>query len=501
VTIVTTKVCLTLLVIVSNKLFGPSDLTFFGSLGAIMLGSGPLFGLPDDEAVASFRAFCYATAETRLDVADGEPMIIPVDVARSLLVESAAYGVAESLRPSWSMELSPIEGKQRGCMTAGDCFPGLDGSQFFICLNSSIKPELKVRSSGVTCGFNGEFKSAGDGRMFDGAIDYCLWDMAWSSFAKPAADGRSCVPKPFFFYKEAPVAYAICGVPPTSFLMKIEMAGRAFISAMSEPFFLGSYKHKAAIAQLPGHAAVPEVDLSDITSLSIWKRRGEGEPVDFAQAKARQHTIFTVFPSLDGCFYKIKEWPAYNPRQLIRCIRAYEAYAAARLIDDTLPPSLLAADLFYGFGQIVIRMPFQRNYRPATTEEMNSAEVANALVEAFLWLAVHDLAYIDFRSPNVLVPCTGNGSAILTDYDDMLVTRGLGDVIKAWMGERMTGNTSGKSLKFVLQTFFDSLVGTGVWRIPYCFRKDLNTFESVGFLAALEDYDITLSGKKRGRYE
>jgi hypothetical protein len=266
--------------------------------------------------------------------------------------------------------------------------------------------------------------------------------------------------------------------------MKIEMAGRAIVSAASEPFFLGSEKHKAAIAQLPNHKRTPEFDLAGIRSRQVWSTRPDSVVAGRTDADmAKYHTLFTVCP-VDDYFYKIKEWPAYQSRQFLRCIHAYEAYSKAR-DRDPLPPSLLSADLFYGFGQIVIRMRFQQKHEPARLEDMNSPKVVQALLEAFLWLAEHDLAYIDIRSPNVLVPCNGDdGQVYLVDYDDMIVTNGLGNVIRGW---KNTGAASSASLRSTLEQFFDSL--NDISRTPYCFRTSIN-YECRAFLDALESYSV-----------
>ena len=108
-----------------------------------------------------------------------------------------------------------------------------------------------------------------------------------------------------------------------AYLMKVEMAGRAFVSAASEPFFLGSEKHKAAIAGLPDHKMTPAFDLADSMLTPIWNDRDKAVgAATSTDAGLRKYTTFTVSPTPDGYFYKIKEWKAYHPRQLIRCIRA-----------------------------------------------------------------------------------------------------------------------------------------------------------------------------------
>jgi hypothetical protein len=361
-------------------------------------------------------------------------------------------------------------------------YPGLRSPEF--PLRSDSKPELKVRSFGnVTCGYNGEFKTAGDKRLFDGAADYGLWEILWSTFTE--AQGHNRVSRLDRYYFEVPHAYVICGAPPTGFLLKIEMAGRAFLSVASDCFYLGSDKHKHIIANLPSPRYEPAIDLTGVVTQPVWNDRAAAEahvpaaPHTPQLLSHRQHTSFTITCPPDGNFYKIKGWQAYGPRQFLDCVRAYDAYKKARESSVAIPSCLLAADLLYGFGKILIRMPFCQGCRPATAADFDNDALMRLVVDSIVWLARHDLAYIDLRPPNVLV---SQDTIFLVDYDDMLLCNGLGDRIKA-----CEASQSAETLRDVLNDFFRDSD-----RKPYFLRTEYGTHFSkiLNILGALPERNL-----------
>lgn len=94
-------------------------------------------------------------------------------------------------------------------------------------------------------GFGGEIKSV-DEVMIGQGLYYGLMDLAGIFF--PVSEG---VPENRCFYKRPPVGYVLLGFPHVAYFAAIELVGKAIVSPVSQPFFLGSAEHASAAASLP----------------------------------------------------------------------------------------------------------------------------------------------------------------------------------------------------------------------------------------------------------
>jgi hypothetical protein len=129
-------------------------------------------------------------------------------------------------------------------------------------------------------------------------------------------------------------------------------------------------------------------------------------------------------------------------------------------------------------------MPFFEGYVQATDTDLEQEGFAKSLMETILWLARHDLAYVDLRPPNLLIS-PDRTSILLVDYDDMLVCNGLAAAIEAW-----DASESIQTLKDVLKAFFTN----GHDRKPYFLREEYE-YRFSKILSLLENF----SGWKRRR--
>ncbi len=322
------------------------------------------------------------------------------------------------------------------------------------------KPELAVRCQHPRVpGFNAELKTMGDRGLFDGAGTYVALDMLRSFFTRWDVGQASptCYVK-HRFYTRPPLGYALCGAPPLGWIVAVEWIGRLFVSAYSQPFFLGSDQHDQAIRHLERPAFDEPIDLtSDLLNTAIWKFSEAGP--QSSPAIQRKSVFWTIAPASNNSFYKVKTWNAIDPALQKRAALAYAAYGRARAAACNPPPaSLVEARLLFGCGVLAVHMPFLAGRNPGSDELVKAAAsspLAQGLAVALVWLAQHDLLYTDLRPPNVVIAggagaggggTDADGGALrsaqnsprdsaapadpeavyLVDYDDMRVVPGLG---------------------------------------------------------------------------
>jgi hypothetical protein len=110
--------------------------------------------------------------------------------------------------------------------------------------------------------------------------------------------------------------------------------------------------------------------------------------------------------SPDPRFFKILRGDGFSEAYFCSLHAVYTALAAARAAagsSDPPPPALLPAQLLYGAGEVCVLMPWAPG-REARAEELGEGGCAVAPVaRAIAWLARRGLLYIDVRLPNVLV--------------------------------------------------------------------------------------------------
>jgi hypothetical protein len=201
------------------------------------------------------------------------------------------------------------------------------------------------------------------------------------------------------------------------YLLAVEWVGRLLVSVVSEPFFVGSGAHAAAVARLPDADSSRDfVDVDvDGVGVAVWP-----------DAPSRAAVIWRVeAPAAekmgnDACFFKILRGPDLGAAHFRRIAETYAAYAGALAeARDARPAALLDASLLFGAGEVCVLMPWARG-RDATIDDLREGGVAVAPVaEAVVWLARRGLLYVDLREPNVRVD--GAGRVALIDYDDMVV--------------------------------------------------------------------------------
>jgi hypothetical protein len=285
--------------------------------------------------------------------------------------------------------------------------------------------------------FTGEVKpahSSGDttarAHLFDEVVTYAMLGTL-GSFFRDVPDGSHR------FFRAPPYAFALAAFPHVGYLVAVEWVGKLLVSVVSEPFFLGSDAHAAAVARLP------DCDFSsnyfdipvDAVRVAAWP---DDEPVTPAAPpvspaapddKRPAAVIWRVEAPAAGAadqnFFKILRGVGFDAAFFRRIFAVYARYAAARA-DATAPPppALLDAALLFGSGEVCVRMPWAFG-RDAEVSDLGAGLGAGGVAvapvaAAIVWLARHGLLYVDLREPNVRVD-DATGAVALVDYDDMLL--------------------------------------------------------------------------------
>lgn len=132
-----------------------------------------------------------------------------------------------------------------------------------------MQAELKLRAHApFDVGFNGELKTTGDSRMFDAAGAYALLELHRKFFEEWYAGEIPCTAiggraggissanpttrlvRPWRVFFDPPVAYSVTGTAPVAWLTLAEWTGRLFLTPASQPFFIGSPEHAAAVERI-----------------------------------------------------------------------------------------------------------------------------------------------------------------------------------------------------------------------------------------------------------
>lgn len=471
-------------------------------LGLVVVNlDAPLFagseigdGEPDHAGASAHAAASFTSATDAISGAESAPLasrsyrVCSSQLVRETFAEGNYYGPATSCAPSWAR---PVHGADTAAQLYGAGGAALFGVSVLRC-----KPGLKLRSTApCSAAFNGEITTAGDRRMFDAAGTYALLELHRNFFEEweageaphptpPQAPSTVARVRPWRFFFSPPLGYSICGTAPVAWVMRAEWAGRVFLTAASQPFFIGSEEHASAVAALPPFSAgapthsegggggaggaAAFVDITLVAEAPVWMQKA-------GTSAASQHVWTTVAPvavpglaqcgllthgEAGACFIKLRLWESASAGHTKRIVRAYTAYArawrAAMGGADPPPPSLLPASLLFGYAQLAVAMPFVGGgggggvVRPATEEELRTpGAVASAVAEAVAWLGRQDLLHLDVRPPNVLVVGAGGSAApahagtkrphpdtaepppavlsvVLVDYDDLRLVPGLG---------------------------------------------------------------------------
>jgi hypothetical protein len=360
------------------------------------------------------------------------------DVARASLDEAAFYKAATLAHPPWTTNA-----------VGADCAASLYGSGGAELFGKGVmahKPAFKLRARGpFVPAFNGELKTAdGDRRsLFDAAGKYALLEMHRNYFeqwedggapapvASPSSPGAAAAEegtvRHWRFFFAPPLGYSVVGAAPVAWVMRAEWAGRLFLSPVSQPFFIGSDEHVAAVTALsrwPRDVRLPVNLEAAVTGGGNWVAK-KAAPAWYTAAPTdvpdlARGGLLTVAQAASA-FVKLMHWDVSSPTHVKRIVRGYVAYAAAwgasgsdgdgcgggsaPAADSGPPPAvLLPAQLLYGRAALAVVMPFVRGARSATEEELSRpGPVAAAVAVGLAWLARHDLLHLDVRPPNVLV--------------------------------------------------------------------------------------------------
>ena len=359
----------------------------------------------------------------------------------AMLQEVSAYPIATAFVPPWIVAQPRPAHRSKGAQSASTLFLAGGGVPLPTLPGASVvwssKPELLTAPRHLFHpGFTGEIKSAtsanessSEGKLFDELLTNGLLAMLGSYF-------QGVPPGCHRFFLSPPRAYALAGLSHAGYLVALEWAGKVLGCVVSEPFFLGSPAHQAAVARLPDcNQAAPgsHVDLHlDGIGVAAWPE-AQGEeprviwrvaPPSGAPTAAPSSSSAAAAAPFEQGFFKVLPGTAFEAPYFRALHAAYTRLAAARAegdaVGDPAPPAIVPAQLLYGAGQVGVFMPWVDGARCATRSDLCAGGVAlEPLADAMAWLARRALLYIDVREPNVLVR-TADGSVALIDYDDLV---------------------------------------------------------------------------------
>ena len=377
----------------------------------------------------------------------------------SLLSEENLYDLATKFTPEW-VESTSRSSTSKGAKSAKTLFckgaspPVMPN---FKALPWGCMPELLTSSRNFHPGFNGEVKSAisrgeSSPKMFDELLTYVFLDTAASLFGDVPAGHRR-------FFSYPPVGFGLAAFPHVGYLVAVEWIGKLYVSVVSQPFFLGSPEHKAAIAALPDRDYSDDVvDLNlgnvRVQSWSAMEPAGLAGTASDSPGSSPPSVLWSDEssrgPDGSNIFFKIVLCSAFGPAYFERMFEAYGSLAEAFDKDresDPPPASLVPARLLFGAGEVCVTMPWVDGRDAAEADLAKDGCAVQPVAEAIAWLARRGLVYVDLRAPNVRIAeegeeeeeeagaagAAGAGSAaaatsqasrrrvVLIDYDDLKV--------------------------------------------------------------------------------
>jgi hypothetical protein len=276
--------------------------------------------------------------------------------------------------------------------------------------------------------------------LLEVAVMHAAMDVLHSLFSDGSSSGGSSGPTAGVggggggscrFYATPPVAYALAAASGhVGHTLCVELLGGLHVAPASEPFFLGSPYHEAAVAALrdahfPAAAVGAGGDCVDLDGVRArWA---------VSRAGATAWTPDGVDAG-DGsrAFYRVLWWDAFPPgtrharfRALHEAYDAYTAAIAAAAAGSAgsmpLPPALLPARLRYGAFAVLVATPHVAG-RDACADDLADAAVASQLGAGVAWLARHGLVLGALGPAAVMVAdVDGAAGAVVTDYDSLAV--------------------------------------------------------------------------------
>jgi len=295
----------------------------------------------------------------------------------------------------------------------------------------TCKPELLARVRPWHPPFTAEAKSA-ESHVFEELAVYAMLGMLKALFSH-VPEGHAT------FFTTPPVAYGLAAFPYAAHVVGVEWVGRACLHIASEPFFLGTPAHAAAVAGLPDHSYEREAVHVDLRLEYALEPEPPGPlptqpPAAAAAAPPLRPLIaWSVTPQPDGRFRKIVSANAYEQDVFRRMHAAYAALGSAREAArgglDPAPPSLLEARLLFGAGAVCVEMAWAPGADAELADLAPGGAAVAGVAAAIAWLARRRLLYLDLRPPNVRVQRSagagagagaGGDAAALVDYDDLV---------------------------------------------------------------------------------
>lgn len=358
---------------------------------------------------------------------------------RLLMSEAEFYRLATSVLPPFAEAF----GEPTGAITAAALFDfsGLQTAAW--ALPSGCFPELHMRArlgpehalpAGAPPtmtrrpGFNGELKTAGNRHGIEQGVLYTTMDMVRVFF--PATAAGPCPPQ---YFSLPPVGYAVIGYPHTAYLLALEWIGKLIVSPVSQPFFVGSAEHRAAVLGLACPVYSEPVVLPD----GLMWHAGSCAAMD-AQS--------VLWSTTGGVFRKRVRAGAHSAETFGEMHRVYTALSP--LLDDgALPTAPLPRNvrMLYGAHEVLIEMELIAG-EPCCDDEVTSAgPILDCIARAIVWLARKCIVYVDLRGSNVIrhasviSPVVASGTetagpagdyatamapscATLVDFDDAVLT-------------------------------------------------------------------------------
>jgi len=281
-------------------------------------------------------------------------------------------------------------------------------------------PELPTRSAALHAGLYAVVKSVSGKQMWDELLTYVSMSIV-EAFFRRSSDTR--------FYTNPPVGYGVICFPLRGRVVAVEWVGKLRATPYSQPFFIGSKEHKAAVAGLPDvelHEFIG-VDMESIkwnsmsNRLVCWTELPTVLTADNGQQLVNRFLNLMTGESFDNLHE-----PAGIFRRLYNTYNTYGAVWDAESASPTegaVPHALLRARLWCGIFAVVVTMDFMKG-KNATEKQLqastpNDEKGARAIATAVIWLARRGFIYYDLHEPNILVE--SDGCWRLVDYDDMSV--------------------------------------------------------------------------------
>ena len=368
-----------------------------------------------------------------------EPASIPVDAtlsdafknllkvagsARRMGQERIFYPLATSILPSFAQAV----GQPLGDITAEALFSPLALATPVWSFPPGCKPELHARSaagSGLNPhqkalypAFNGELKSAGDGRALEQAALYTILDLVRVFFPSETANSavdacnasaKSAATQQRLFYSRPPLGYALVSYPYIAQVMLVECLGKMLVSPFSQPFLLGSQQHINVMATLPQpHFEEPVV--LDLTIVRPWR------------TMPGVRAEFTSWCTMGGVFRKLVRGDA---RSGMSFAAMYGAYARLAEVLPHAPSHLhlpTSLRLLFGIHCLLVEMvPVVVGHEARDETELRrfGSPLLLSVAHAIAWLAMQRVIYTDLRAPNVILD--KDRKAWLVDFDDCVV--------------------------------------------------------------------------------